>query len=234
MLAQGPIARVGRYLRRIGTTQQSRHAWRGSVEPPPARRPRGSSRNSRGRGRGTSLRCSALIAVVALLPLPGPNPQDISRACLAEALLHGHVSNDSCLAVSRDYAVRDGHRYSDKAPGLSVLELPAVAALRPLPFGGGANHRLWAMRAVTIGLALLACAFLVGRVSEGIAPGYGAITMVTFALGTMAASLAADQLRAPAGGARRVRRCSCSPGAGGRSRPGSSAAPPCCSSTRAG
>jgi hypothetical protein len=130
-----------------------------------------------------------LIAVVALLPLPGGNPQDVSRACLGEALLHGHLSNDSCLQASRDYAVRGGHLYSDKAPGLSVLELPVLALLHPLPFGGS-GRSLWAMRALTVGLALLGCAFLVGRVSEGLAPGYGAISMVTFGLGTIAASLA--------------------------------------------
>jgi hypothetical protein len=131
-----------------------------------------------------------LIAVVALLPLPGTNPQDTSRACLGEALLHGRVSDDECLATSRDYAVYGGHRYSDKAPGLSVLELPAIAVLDPIPSHGDPDVRLWVMRALTVGLALLGCVFLVGRVSEGLAPGYGAITMVTFGLGTIAAALA--------------------------------------------
>jgi hypothetical protein len=131
----------------------------------------------------------ALVAVVALLPAPSANPQDISRACLGEALLHARVSNDECLEENYDYAVHGGHLYSDKAPGLSVLELPVIAVLRPLPFGFGSSARLWTMRVLTVGLALLACAFLVGRVAEGIAPGYGAITLVTFALGTIFGSL---------------------------------------------
>jgi hypothetical protein len=40
------------------------------------------------------------------------------------------------------------------------------------------------------GLALLLCAFLVGRVAEGLVPGTGGPTLVAFALGTEAAALA--------------------------------------------
>ncbi len=46
------------------------------------------------------------------------------------------------------------------------------------------------MRALSVGLAFLASAFLVGRVSEGLAPGYGGVSMVGFALGTLAAPFA--------------------------------------------
>ncbi len=144
----------------------------------------------------------ALVAVTTLSPFPHSNPQDISRICLAQAALHGHLSNSSCLAGQSDYATYGGHLYSDKAPGLSLLELPSVAVLHPLPFHTGHDLGLLGVRALSVGIALLLCAFLVGRVSEGLAPGFGGIALVTFALGTIAGSLAQMSFeQVPAGAA---------------------------------
>jgi hypothetical protein len=131
-----------------------------------------------------------LVAVACLTQLPHANPQDRSRMCLSQSLTHGRLWNDACLSAQNDYASFGGHLYSDKAPGLSLLELPTVALLHPLQASSGLDVRLWAVRLLSVGLALLACTFLVGRVAEGIAPGYGAVTLVTFALGTIAGSLA--------------------------------------------
>ena len=91
-----------------------------------------------------------------------------------------------------DRATYRGHLYSDKAPGLSVLELPAAEAVRlsPPPAWPHAGAQLWAIRLLTTGIAFLACAFLVGRVCEGLAPGFGGISLVTFALGTLVAPFA--------------------------------------------
>ena len=75
----------------------------------------------------------ALVAVAALSPVHAPNAQDQSRRCLTLALMHGRLSNDACLATSMDRAVFTGHLYSDKAPGMSLLELPAAAAVRLKP-----------------------------------------------------------------------------------------------------
>lgn len=118
--------------------------------------------------------------------------QDRSRICLSEALLAGRLSNDACFSETLDRASYGGHYYSDKAPGLSVAALPAVALLRP---GSPQDYsqedlRLWGVRVLTVGLAFLICAFMVGRVSEGLAPGFGAVALVTFALGTLVAPLA--------------------------------------------
>ncbi len=131
------------------------------------------------------------MAVVALSPVRGVDDQDRSRLCLTEALLHGELSNDSCLAVSFDFSRYGGHLYSDKAPGLSILAIPAVALLGPGPAQAwtGYDLQLWGVRVLTVGLGLLLCAFLVGRVGEGLAPGYGGITIVSFALGTIVAPL---------------------------------------------
>jgi hypothetical protein len=134
----------------------------------------------------------ALVAVAALSPMAPVSYQDGSRICLSEALLHGRLSDDACFAATSDRASYGGHLYSDKAPGLSVLETPAVAMLQPgSPRGWSQDDlRLWGVRVLSVGLALLLCAFMVGRVSEGLAPGFGGIALVSFALGTLVAPLA--------------------------------------------
>ena len=134
-----------------------------------------------------------LVGVAALTPVLPINTQDQSRLCLTAALLRGNVSNDACLAspLGFDKSVYGGHLYSDKAPGLSVLATPAVVVLRassPQTWSSDAL-RLWGVRILTVGIAFILCAFMVGRVSEGLAPGFGGITLVTFALGTLVAPL---------------------------------------------
>jgi hypothetical protein len=135
----------------------------------------------------------ALVAVAALLPVYAINSQDRSRLCLAQALVHGRLANDACLARTVDRARFGGHLYSDKAPGMSLLELPAAEAVRlpPVQRLGGFDRRIWVVRLLSSGLAFLAGAFLVGRVSEGLAPGFGGAALVAFALGTLVEPLAA-------------------------------------------
>src|SRR3954464_10434522 len=100
----------------------------------------------------------ALVALVALTPLyPVNDGQDVSRVCLAEALAHGRVSADGCLVapLAVDRSHYGSHFYSDKAPGMSVVEAPAAAAVR---LGSPARWpnwslRLWAARILASGLA---------------------------------------------------------------------------------
>jgi hypothetical protein len=134
----------------------------------------------------------SLVAIVALLPVHRPGDQDLSRFCLTQAIVHGHLSNDACLASSFDKALFNGHLYSDKAPGVSFFAVPLAEAvrLRPVDQIAGADPRLWAVRILTSGLAFLLCTFLVGRISEGLAPGRGSAALVTFALGTIVAPVA--------------------------------------------
>src|SRR5439155_26286486 len=51
--------------------------------------------------------------------------------------------------------------------------------------------RIWGVRLFSSGIAFLVCVLLVGRIGEGLAPGYGGPTLVAFGLGTLAAPLAA-------------------------------------------
>jgi hypothetical protein len=135
----------------------------------------------------------ALVGLAALLPVYSFNTQDQSRLCLTHALVHGHLSNDACLAGSIDQASYNGHLYSDKAPGMSVLEIPSAEVLRlpRIDRVHGMDLRLWGVRLLSSGLAFLLGAFLVGRVTEGVAPGRGGPALVTFGVGTLVAPLAA-------------------------------------------
>jgi hypothetical protein len=142
-----------------------------------------------------------LVALCALAPVYGTNAQDNSRLCLSQALVHGRLSNDSCFGL--DHALYKGHKYTDKAPGLSIVELPLAEALGLAPANSLPLHswKLWVIRLLTSGILFLGLAFVIGRVSEGLAPGFGSIALVTFALGTLLAPFAAanfDQVPAAA------------------------------------
>jgi hypothetical protein len=69
-----------------------------------------------------------LVAVAALTPLYPLGAQDVSRVCLTRAMLHGHLYDDACLGTTFavDRAAYGGHYYSDKAPGMSALEIPGA------------------------------------------------------------------------------------------------------------
>jgi hypothetical protein len=140
-----------------------------------------------------------LVAIAALLPVQRVNSQDVSRMCATDSFVHLHLSQDACLATrpgvnTVDRASYGGHLYSNKAPGMSVLAIPAYE-LAQLPQPAAWHNydlRLWLVRALTAGVFFVFGTFLVGRVAEGLAPGFGAPTLVTFALGTLAFSFAAS------------------------------------------
>ena len=136
----------------------------------------------------------ALVALAALTTVRPPGAQDTSRMCLTRALAHGSLHADSCFDPNGDRAAFGGHLYSDKPPGVSVAALPVAEAVglpRPASWSR-TDLRLWAVRLSTGGVALLGCALLVGRIGEGLAPGWGGAALVAFAAGTTAASLAVD------------------------------------------
>jgi hypothetical protein len=141
----------------------------------------------------------SLVAIGALGVINPPNVQDITRLSLSRSLAErGAVDIDPYHRLTTDRAFFDGHWYSDKAPGLSLLALPTVEGLRgidalrhdrnPLPVWKRVGH-IWLIRVLTSGLGLLATAWLLGRAAEGLRPGYAAPVVITFALGTMAGPL---------------------------------------------
>ena len=70
-------------------------------------------------------------------------------------------------------------------PGVVLAHVPSVQSW-PL-----VSRQLWVVRVLAGGLAFLVGVFLVGRIAEGLAPGYGAPALVAFGLGTLVAPLAA-------------------------------------------
>jgi hypothetical protein len=135
-----------------------------------------------------------LVMVLALSPVNVVSSQDVSRLCLSRAVLHGRVAIGNCAGDSIDRARYGGRTYSDKAPGLSLLALPAVAALRlstASRWQPNDNASLWVIRLTTSGVALMILSLCVGRVSEGLVPGSGGLAILAVGAGTMLASLGA-------------------------------------------
>jgi hypothetical protein len=140
-----------------------------------------------------------LVAVSTLGVINLPNVQDITRLSLSLSLAErGSVNIDPYHRLTTDRAFYNGHWYSDKAPGLSLLAIPTVEALRGIDAVSGSGSRLpiwkrvghiWLTRVLTSGIGLLAAAFLLGRAAEGLRPGYAAPVVITFALGTIAGPL---------------------------------------------
>ena len=142
----------------------------------------------------------ALVAVSTLGVINLPNVQDITRISLSRSLVErGSVNIDPYHRLTTDRSFYNGHWYSDKAPGLSLLEIPTVEALRGIDAISGSRSRLpiwkhvghiWLIRVLTSGIGLLAAAFVLGRAAESLRPGYAAPVVITFALGTLVAPLA--------------------------------------------
>jgi hypothetical protein len=136
-----------------------------------------------------------LVAIATLTVVYPPGAQDTSRMCVTRSIVHGSLHADSCLGTSEDSATFGGHVFTDKAPGVSFLAVPAAVAVglgRPGSWHPHGDLRLWFVRLSTGGLALLVSAFLIGRIGEGLAPGWGGASLVTYATGTLAGGLAAD------------------------------------------
>ena len=139
-----------------------------------------------------------IVAISALGVINLPNVQDITRLALSRSIAErGSVDIDPYHRLTTDRAFYNGHWYSDKAPGLSLIALPTVEALRGIDAVTGRSHlpvwklvgHIWLIRVLTSGIGLLAAAFLLGRAAESLRPGYAAPVVITFALGTIAGPL---------------------------------------------
>jgi len=116
-----------------------------------------------------------------------------SHFALARALVERHtVSIDHYQNTTGDKAYYEGHYYSDKAPGLSLAALPAVAAGIPVarwfhvhPWKV-ANVQLYLATAFTSSLAigLAAAVLFIVLLSWGMTPGAALFAVVVFGLGT--------------------------------------------------
>jgi hypothetical protein len=143
----------------------------------------------------------ALIALGTLPLVSVSGAQDSSRLAVSDSiLLRGAVDIDPYWRLTIDRAFKSGHWYSDKAPGIALLAVPAVEVVRlvdpKLVTSSSGRQQIWLSRwplwAVRIwggGLAFLALVFLAGRVAEGLVARAGAPVAATLGVGTMVGSL---------------------------------------------
>jgi hypothetical protein len=137
-----------------------------------------------------------LVVLAALVPVNVSNPQDGTRFELTRHLVLYHS-----LTVEPelfDRATYGGRTYSDKAPGMSFLAVPAYVVERSLGVARAARDwaakgdlSLWGIKVFSGGLLFVLCTLLLGRVAESLVAGTGALTAATFGTATLAAPLAA-------------------------------------------
>jgi len=136
-----------------------------------------------------------LVALAALPVISLTGPQDRTRYELTRHLVLEHtLTVESGLF---DRAVFDGRSYSDKAPGMSFLAVPAFeleralgVAKAPREWKPEGDLSLWGMRVLTSGLLFLVSVFVVGRLAELLVEGAGALTAATFGAATLAEPIA--------------------------------------------
>ena len=147
-------------------------------------------------------RQAAVLVLVGLGTLAVVNvagPQDWTRLELTRSLaLHGSVRVPSNLPV--DKAIYGGHTYADKAPGMSVIALPAFEVERALgvakprsQWAVAGDLAVWGLRLGSGGILFLLAVWLVMR-AAGTAAG------ATFGAGTLAAPLGATMFAHVAAG----------------------------------
>ena len=142
--------------------------------------------------------CLALVAVAVLIPVQAKNVQDISRWALSKAIVHGTLETGRFDgARSSDRSLYAGHVYTDKAPGLSLVAIPAVMATR-LPASGrweqDGDWRLWVIRLSVNGIAFLVLLACFAFVAEGIAPGTGLAAAMILGLASTLTGMAVSAL----------------------------------------
>lgn len=139
----------------------------------------------------------ALVALTALVILQQDSTQDHSRLALTQSILERGTLNIDPYRDTNDKAFYGGHTYSDKAPLISFLAIPHVAAVRAIDrVVGNPTERAWdgkwrryVLRVLINGPFLLGLALVAGRAGEGLVRGTGAATAATVGLGTLAAPL---------------------------------------------
>jgi hypothetical protein len=137
----------------------------------------------------------ALVALAALPPISLTGPQDRTRYELTRHVVLYHTLTLEPGLFDR--AVFGGRTYSDKAPGMSFLAVPAFEIERvtgiakaPTEWKSEGDLSLWLMRVLTSGVLFLVAVFVVGRLGERLVAGTGAATAAIFGVATLAAPLA--------------------------------------------
>jgi hypothetical protein len=137
--------------------------------------------------------------VAATFSVANPqNTQDETRLALTVSVLGRGSLNIDPYRDTGDKSYRAGHWYADKAPGLSLLALPATAAVWGADEAlGHRGTRVWdgfwslqVLRLLVNGTLLALLCLALGRVAEGLRPGTGALVAVVAGLGSLLGPLA--------------------------------------------
>lgn len=140
-----------------------------------------------------------LVGLATLTVVHVSGPQDWTRIELTRSLaLRGSVQVPADLPI--DKSIYGGHTYADKAPGMSVLALPAFEVERALgvakprsKWDSEGDLSVWGLRLGAGGILFLLSVWLVMRAA-------GAAAGATFGAGTLAAPLAATMFAHVAAG----------------------------------
>lgn len=122
----------------------------------------------------------------------GPNVNSTSHHALVRALASGTARIDETRhqvgdVATTDFARYDGHVYSNKAPGLAFVSLPAYFVLD----AAGQTSRtdpsrvLWGLGLLGVVLPAAVLLLLVRHVAERLQPGFGTPTALVLGLGTL-------------------------------------------------
>ncbi len=137
------------------------------------------------------------------LVLVGPLVQPLTAQSAPRLAMTGSIVDDRTLVIDGyplgvDFATRDSHTYSDKAPGQALLSVPAYAVARAVGAEPAAVRRpyvnltLWWVTLVTAGLPVLALVALMGAAirRRGHTPTAGVLGAMCF--GTLLLPLSAS------------------------------------------
>jgi hypothetical protein len=147
-----------------------------------------------------------LVALAALPPISLTGPQDRTRYELTR-----HVALDGTIQLENtlfDRALYHGRTYSEKAPGMSFLAIPAFelervggVAKAPAQWASEGDASLWLIRVLTSGVLFLGAVAIVGVLADAIVAGTGGVVAALFGTATLAAPLAPTFFEHDAGGA---------------------------------
>jgi hypothetical protein len=141
--------------------------------------------------------CVLALALGCALLVQQPGCTEGGHYALVRSLADGAPSIDRYHWSTCDTSWYHGHFYTAKGPGLALAAVPFYVVLRSaglvwneLPpvdghLHGIPGHAVWPFTVLLVLLSACALLLAVRRVAEWVAPGFGTLTAVVLALGTM-------------------------------------------------
>ena len=142
--------------------------------------------------RGAWLVAIAALAAAYAWPIQGGGGVQNAHYVLTKALVAGTAEIEGVLGelgdfATEDYAVYQGRRYANKAPGFAALAVPPYLLLRAAAVRttGDPARMLWALGLFVVVVPALCLLALVRDRADAVAAGFGTATAVTLGAGTL-------------------------------------------------